>query len=59
MKYDIFKSYSCYYRYVAVVADISVEILIKCVVFGVADVNNVIFNGILSLKLIINHVHWI
>ena len=59
MKYGIFKSYSCYYWCVAVVADISVEILIKYVVFAVVDVHNVISNGISSLQLIIIHVHWI
>ena len=57
MKGGIFKSYSCYYRYVAVVADISAEILIKYVVFGAVDVHNVISNGILSLQLIINDIH--
>ena len=59
IKCDINKSYSCYYWCVAVVADISAEILIKYVVFGVVDVNNVISNGILSLQLIINDIHWI
>ena len=60
IKCDINKLYSCYYWcVVVVVADISAEILIKYVVFGVVDVYNFIFKCIASLKLIISDVYWL
>ena len=59
MKYDVIKSYSCYYWCFVVVADVSAEIIIQYVAIGVVDVQYVLFNGILSLKVIINDMYWV